>query len=150
MTAIMLGQSAVAAAGVTLNLNPHIITDIRVDPSNASAGINFLANGTITFTGNSTPTSPDIDEWVKEQVGFASGAQYEVAYTALVGGTAPTTLAAAEDTFVALSSTRTWSLERGVLGTFSGTYTFVVREIANTANSVTANMTVTATVETGV
>lgn len=131
--------------GITLNLNPHTVLDDITPSGQATAGITFNSNGSISFTGNNSPNpNPDDDEWVKQQAGFGSGDKYEVAFTVLVSGDAPTS-GAALGVYEAITTTRPWGLTV-IDDTKSGVWTFRVRKISDVGEFVEANMTMTARV----
>lgn len=137
------GAAAASSAVRTLNLNPHSASDDQVLVP-AAVSIIFGSNGQLSWSGNSVPAeNPDLDEWIKEQLGFGNGGDYEVAYTVLVSGNGPTSGSVPGD-YQALSSNQTWALSVGGGGSATGVWRFRVREIADTANFVEADMTMTA------
>ncbi len=129
-----------SATNATIALTAHTITT-PAPGGTAVAGVDFLNNGGLTLR-DSTPSTLN-DEWWNPNPETNIGALYEVAYTQLVSGDPPNVLAAPLGSYVAITATRQWQLSV-TSGSFSGVWRFRVREIANTANFVEADMTVTA------
>ena len=141
VTAIMLGQSMAAASGsVMLSLNNHTVWDTQTTPATSQSGIQIYPDGslkTITTTGGSIDQP---GEWITTSpIDITTARKYEAAYTALVAGTGPTT-GNGLGVYATASSTLQWSLEVSDSVTASGTWAITIREIADNANAVSANI----------
>jgi hypothetical protein len=113
-----------------VTLSAGSITGFEITPTDSYAGIRFNADGTVDQNIDQTYSSRSgSTDWIIPN-GFASG-DYDVRYTAHTG-TAFTTAAAAEDTWIALSAAREWTLIRSGLGISSCTATFQIRDPAGT------------------
>ena len=143
MSAITLGAAGAAASagsGVTLALTNK--TDAYVGAANGLAGFRFDTDGAVHVVAGAFDVT---DEWIDNHpVSSTIADDYEVAYTQLVSGTGPSTLAASLGVYVAISSNRTWSLTSAT--STSGVWRFRIREIADTANFVEADLTADITI----
>lgn len=142
MTAIMVAQTTTAIQPLVLNLNNHTLRDDEVI-SPASCGVTFGSNGQITFIGNGNPPSPDLNEWIKWQVGFNRGAEFEVAYTALVSGLDPN-VGFGLGLYQNLATGKGWRHDAGGGDSRTGVWRFRVREVLDVANFAEADFDVTA------
>lgn len=108
------------SASIRLTTDGYLQRDIGAGYLNVNAGVEWIDNNTAGV-----------------------GSDYEVQLTKTTG-TTPTgpTLA----TYHALSSTRTWTITRVPTGTTSFTGTLTVREIADTSNTVSCTVTISAQV----
>ena len=138
---LQLTLAGVGGGGYELNLENHTLSDFVISPITATVGLTFNSNGSITYVGNTSPPSPDPNEWITEQGSFTEGASYEVAYTTLTSGDAPTS-GASLGTYVGLSVNRTWTLTTPST-VKTGAWIFRVRKIALPSTFVEATMTVT-------
>ena len=125
----------------TLTLNNLSSTHAPTDAT-ATAGVRALRSGYVQELVNGVTWANQNagTEWIDNNAADI-GDSYEVKLT-LTSGTTPSgpTLGA----WHTISSTRQWTLTRVIYGvdTFSGT--MEIREIANTSNSVSASVTITA------
>lgn len=136
MSGLAFFSILMASGGDELNLNNNgTVDDIEVGA--AVAGIIFNSDGSITYIGNNTPADPSDEWWTGSSV---DGSLYEVAFTALVAGTAPEVLAAALGVFIALSANRTYTFQADPLETITGTWRFRVRRIADNSDFAEADI----------
>jgi len=116
----------------SLNFTNHSISDVVIDPLSATTYITFNTNGSITFYGNGSDADPSTEWWTAQPV-TGIGSSYEVAYTVLVSGDAPTTLAGSLGVYKDLSAPRTWGFTQSGTGSRTGTWRFRVRRISDTS-----------------
>jgi hypothetical protein len=113
-------------AGIVVQLNPVAATDAAAAPSAATAGIRFNTDGTVDKRESASYTQVNsATDWIIPN--GAASSDYEVRYTGH-SGDAFTTEAAAEDTWIALSSNRLWQLSKNTAGFYSCTCTFEIRK----------------------
>jgi len=122
----------VTATTGSLNFTNHSISDVVIDPNIATTYITFNTNGSITFYGNGSDADPTTEWWSAQPV-TGIGSSYEVAYTVLVSGDAPTTLAGSLGVYKDLSAPRTWGFTQSGIGSRTGTWRFRVRRISDTS-----------------
>lgn len=131
-------------AGGTLALTT-LVSNVVQFGGPATAGVRTLATGNVEelgFTGW-TAQNPST-EWI-DDFGGASAGDYEVQLTS-GSVTGPVTMSGPlRGQYWAMSSTRQWTITN--TGQGQGTYSgaMLIREIANTANNVTAGVVLTAT-----
>lgn len=143
MTGIFLAAGAGGAAPKPSLPASLTAEKIVVDPTDATATIAFLANGTIEINGVASGYA-----WT-DKPGIASGADFRVKFDR-TGGTADLTSypsGASDNVYTAdISVTRTFTLTRTTVGTTTSTGTFTVEKIS-TGETDTATGSFTATVE---
>ena len=121
----MLGLS-----GAKVTLSGESISDIQLDPTNATASLRFNTDGTVdkVLTGGTTQLDTATD-WIIPNGAAGDGTGYEVGYTGTPTD-AFTAAAAAEDAWVDLSTARTWSYTTSANETLqSGNLTFRIRRV---------------------
>jgi hypothetical protein len=127
---------AVSGGGVSITHTDQTVSDSFPSVSSVTYGLNAdgTANGTTVTSGTyflENYCSPTAN---------ASALEVQVTFT----GTTPT--GSATGSFLPLSSTRSWGITRGSVGTSTSTLTVQIREIANPANTVTRTISLSATV----
>jgi hypothetical protein len=115
----------------SVHLDGHTLSANTQEPDDAITGLRFNTDGTvdaeIEVVGYSQIDSAT--DWVIPN--SAAGSEYSVSYTALTGD-AFTTAAAAEGSWVALSSNREWRLDNSTPGTtLSNSCTFRIKDNTN-------------------
>ena len=141
----MLGLS-----GAKVTLSGESISDIQLDPTNATASIRFNTDGTVdeVLTGGTTQLDTATD-WIIPNGAAGDGTGYEVGYTGTPTD-AFTAAAAAEDAWVDLSTARTWryTTSTPVPWTLqSGNLTFRIRRVGSDIILATGTYNLTATRE---
>jgi len=130
----MSGVLAVAgaAAGGYPKLTGETAEDTSISPANATAGLTFGTDGTLTFTGNNVPAAArwHTGTWI------TNGGNFTVRLT-VSAGDVPTSGPAAS-TFHALSSARTWTLVTDAVENLAGDWLF---EIGGTGDQVMTSAT---------
>ena len=125
------------AAQPRVSIGDEIIVDVTVAPTNASAGYSLTSAGVIneiTVSGGTV----SLGNWITPTV-FA-GAAYEVRATEVSGTVSTGTVGS----WLALSSTRTWTRARVVAGSDSVVLTIEIRLAASGAVLDSATVTLTA------
>lgn len=116
-----------------LRLDGNTYDDTVPDPSDASC--------TFTLDNLGVASGPGVANYNWLSSGSASS--YEVQATINSG----TLTSGTTGSWLSLSSSRTWNVQRSVVGSKSCSMTVQIRETANPSNTVSASITITATVE---
>lgn len=126
---------------LTLNTLSSIDFDFVGPPWDSTAGVRVLRNGTIEeiFADSWTAQNSGV-EWIDNNASDI-GDSYEVFLTGT--GNNPTS-GPALDAWHTISSTQTWLLANAIEADVQFTGTMTIREIADTGNSVSAGVTLTA------
>ena len=107
----MLMQLIAAAVGGAKNLGTVTVSgEVIIGDNEENARLRFLTDGTVEKAVNSVPTWVQIDtanDWLRPP---APTNFYSVRFTNAVGDTGDFGGAAAEDVWIAITATRTWSL----------------------------------------
>lgn len=146
MSAFPHGVVPAAGSSATLTLNSLSSSRSIFGSGTVTVGVRVLTNGQvqeINFSGSWVAQNPGV-EWIDD--GGATSSSYEVQLTGtLTGG--GTLSGPALSSFHTINATRQWTVSRDVQGssTFSGNMT--IREIANTSNSVSAVVIMSAVVD---
>ena len=133
--------------GQSFNITASTIFDLAVDPLNATAGMIFRSDGGMSSLSPGASDFHDATDWVIPH-GANVGALFEVRYTTH-SGDALTSQASTENTWIALSSDRTYSLFNGDIGTDSSVQTVEIRRISDSVVVASAIITFTAEVDVG-
>lgn len=133
----LIAAVAGAVGSVRIRLTNATVSDSTITPTNASAQYQLTSGGVvnkITVSGGTV----QIDTW-KLPAGVPS-ANYEAMVTVTTGSLSSGTTGA----WVSLSSTRTWVLNRVVLGTNTCEFTVQIRSAASGAVLTSADIVLTA------
>lgn len=134
----MLELFASTLASTSVTIDDTFVSDVRLSPTNASAQYQLTNAGIvnrITSAGGTVQT----DTWISP-ISFA-GANYEVKATSL----GPDTLTSGTTgSWLALSSTQTWSLSQTTDGTSTVALTIEIRNAVSLAVLDTATITLSA------
>ena len=133
---------AFTAGEPRITLNNASATAGSISPTQASASYR-LSNAGDVFTGIGTPglVYSDVGDWIAPKISFGS---YEARLTVNSGAT-PT--GSATGTWLALSSTLTWTISRTSVGTTSSNCTIEIRNAASGAVKTSATVTLSATMD---
>lgn len=129
-----------AGSEPTITLNNTSATAEALDPADATASYQLESDGDVSETEGSSGVFVDIGNWIG--AAFAPGG-YECMLH-VNSGTNPT--GAALDTWLALSSTRTWNLARTSVGLSTSNCTVSIRNAAGVVRA-TATVDFAANVE---
>ena len=133
------GRSTAAAGGGggggagSVTLNDAAYSHYAIDPSNASVGVTFSSSGTVIATGSAGYT------WLNS----GTNSDYEIMADNLVG----TFSSGTNNTWLPLSTSRTWTRTRTVPGESEVTARFRIRRASDGIVLATATISLTATVE---
>ena len=120
VTAIMAG----IAGGSTIIASSTSPYALSFNPFPAVAGIRYLAAGQYESLVNSVPTTEG--DWVSP---LSAASNWEIRATVTSGVTPSGTV----NTWLALTSDRTWELIQSVVGTSTSTLTFEFRRVGGSA-----------------
>lgn len=110
-----------------------------------SCGVSFERDGTVDEIATTTGTTLR-GSWWSGAVDTDIGDRYEVRALSAGASGAWTVAAAADDTWIALSADRLWSVTRAGVGISTVTRTFEIRRIGTTAPLISRSFTVQAEV----
>lgn len=120
----LIGAVAGTMAGARVSLSPtYTVSDLTISPTNASASFSLENDGdvariTVTTGGGGTV---DVGDWITPR--SAAGAAYEARATVNSGSLSSGTTGS----WLALSSTRTWTLNQTSVGTTTCELTVEIR-----------------------
>ena len=124
MTAIFLAVSAGGSERVTVS--GETISATALSPTDAIAGVSFQNDGTVDSLINSVSNQIDVGtDWVRPA--GAAPSSYEIRLTVSSGLAPNVPFSAPIDTWLALTTSRNWELERIGAGTNSGTWLIEIR-----------------------
>jgi hypothetical protein len=132
--AILQMRGASAASSGSVAISAQSVEDVVADPANATASYTLSTTGEVVDHDGVT-----LETWLLSGV----VADYQVRAT-LASGTSMS--AGTVGSWLALSSSRTWSQTRTTVGTRSGTLTIEIRDVATSTIIDSASVTITAEV----
>lgn len=115
----LIGAVANTIRSAVVSFTTAPVTDEQITPSNATAEVTFTNTGTYAGTGNFQNFSGN---WITPT--SAAGNAYEIRLTVNSGST-PTGSATAS--WLALGTTRTWTISRSGLGSTTSNVTIEIR-----------------------
>lgn len=121
----LIGAVAATVGGARVSFTIGPVANIQIDPSFSSAEVTFTNAGAYTGTGNITGFSGN---WITPT--SAAGNAYEIRLTVNSGST-PTGSATAS--WLALGTTRTWTITRVGAGTTASNVTVEIRRASTLA-----------------
>lgn len=116
-------QLMLGAAGDIISLTGTTVTHDVVDPANAHTAYELQSDGDISKEEGAATT--DTGDWINPKVNMAS---YEVFATLNSGSLTSGTTGA----WLALSTTRTWTLDQTIIGSGAAQITLQIRRIGDT------------------
>jgi len=129
------------ASGIVVEISNGTFSDLAFD-STASVFIRLNSNGTISKDDGSLGNYTDT-EWVSP-TSTGIGSSYEVRATMTSGVTPSGTF----NSWIALSTNRTWTLSRSNLGTTTSSFTLQIRDTATDTVQDSASFSFTVEVDT--
>ena len=121
----LIAAVAGAIGGPVVSFTAGAVSDLQIDPGSASAEVTFTNAGAYTGTGNITGFSGN---WITPTA--AAGSAYEIRLTVNSGST-PSGSATAS--WLALGTTRTWTISRSGLGSTTSNVTIEIRRASTLA-----------------
>ena len=142
MSALKMLLALGKALGTPVEFDNANASDVTYGSSGASAQLLMDANGALTLYGNNS--SQPVNHWIDPQVGMD---QYEI-YAVKDSGS--TLTSGTLNTWLALSSSNSWSYSVPTSGSLSGLFTFTVRKIGTTTPTwVSSNVGISAIADVG-
>lgn len=144
MSAIHLIRRSMPSGGCVIALTSLASFDFVLNSGTALAGVRALRAGDVQelVNGISWTTQNTATEWIEAACEESTvGDAYEIKLTKSTG-TTPT--GPSLDVFHTINATQSWTVSRSSVGITSFTGTMEIREIADTANSVSAFVSLTA------
>lgn len=131
------GFITVLGSGTVVALTNRAIQDITISPTNASASYQLTSAGVINTITNTDGTL-NRGNWITPT--SAAGADYEVRATVDSGALTSGTV----DTWLALNTTQTWTLDQTTIGIATCALTIEIRRASSGSVLTTATITLEA------